>query len=144
MEKREWKRSGIYFYQFKIHNGLQKFWKATNHAQYPLFDKLHFDKKNTNHKCCRLKKTKYSAWSYYKIKLGLFLVCLFVCTFFFVYQGSFCVCPQPMADDVTIKRRFLLAGRIHKMALCVQHHPIRFWIWSGVIIQAWVCEHCSW
>ena len=30
-------------------------------------------------------------------------------------QGSFCVCDQPMRDDITLYRHLSLAGLIHKM-----------------------------
>ena len=30
-------------------------------------------------------------------------------------QGSFCICAQPMRDDVTIQSRLSLAGHIYKM-----------------------------
>ena len=36
-------------------------------------------------------------------------------------QGSFCVCPQPMINDVTLYRHLPLAGSIHKMI------PVMIW-----------------
>ena len=36
-------------------------------------------------------------------------------------QGSFCVCAQPMRDDVTLQHCHSLAGRIHKMSPAGDH-----------------------
>ena len=47
-------------------------------------------------------------------------------------QGSFCVCAQPMGDDVTMQRRLSLAGRIHKMihgSWLKYFWKFLFWLW---------------
>ena len=49
-------------------------------------------------------------------------------------QGSFCVCAQPMRDDVTLQRRLSLAGRIHKMIPAI-HFRLRV-----ITIMFYICS----
>ena len=59
---------------------------------------------------------------------------------------SFCVCAQPMRDDVALQQHLSLAGRIHKMilewvvglrsckltAISIQGPHLLTWMWVGV------------
>ena len=59
--------------------------------------------------------TNQLAWLFVSICLDLYSI--FISSILMHLQGSFCVCTQPMRNDVTLYCYLSLAGRINKMIL---------------------------